>query len=417
MTTVQQCAMPLLRYIGVTQLTPQPVGSQLENCQPGDLDNSALAITQAIGEIHEVSPIENREVSTGTILYGPASVTLSATANSTTISSFTTYAAWMGNGNTIRIGGDDADNELVSATQLARPYNGATGTGKTATVYGDSFTLPSTYSRAISPLYLPNMLPMPVADSLEEFLQMAGWPMVVSPDGRGDLTPFFAFIRKSIGRPRVALATGAYDGTLGYVPRRLRFAPLPDQNYTLAYRAAANPPKFTRDDIVSPLNTLTVTGAGDANANQTYSYACDVNGYRAFIGLTHASYAIYFFPTSGAYILAPAVSLSTNPAAYYQSQAVTSPLGLYTNEGTATGSVAIATTDSGGGAGDPGTIIPIVDSAIELILIPMALQRFADTPSFRNAEARPGIEKQYRAALDKLRNSRVISAPRFVPYQ
>ncbi|EDY16916.1 hypothetical protein CfE428DRAFT_5545 [Chthoniobacter flavus Ellin428] len=413
--TVQQAARTLLSYIGVTQFTPQPAGSQLESCQPGDLDNVALALTQALHEVHEVSPIANREVSTGAMLYGPAAVTLDVTQGSTTIANLTGYAARM-NGGTIRIGGDDQDNELASQTQLARPYNGPTATGVAATIYGDSVTLPSNYSRAIGPLWLPNQFPMPIADSLEEFLRLSGWPMVVSPDGRGDLSPLFSFIRKSVGRPRVALALGAYDGTLDYVPRRLRVAPLPDQNYTLAFRAAANPPRFTRADIVSPLTTLTVSGSG-GDADQSYTYLCDINGYRAFLGVTRPGYAIFYAPWASAYVLASSLTgLSAAPASYWQSGAVTSPLGGYSNEGSATGTVSVMTSDSGGGAGDPGTVIPIVDAAVELILIPMALWRFTSTPSFRNSEAKPGIEKQYRIALDKLKNSRALTAPRQVTY-
>jgi hypothetical protein len=408
--------MPLLRHVGVTQLTPQPAGSQLESCQPSDLDNAALALTQAIAEVHEVSPIENREASTGALLYGPVSATVDVTQGSTTIANLSNYAARM-NGGTIRIAGDDQDNELASQTQLARPYNGATATGVAATIYGDTITLPATYSRAIGPLWLPNNYPMPIADSLEEFIQMSGYPMVVSPDGRGDLSPLFSFIRKSIGRPRVAMALGAYDGTIDYVRRRLRVAPLPDQNYTLAFRAAVNPPRFTRNDIVSPLTTLTVTGAGDSNANQSYSYLCDVNGYRLFTGVTHTAYAIFYAPWSSAYVIASSLTaVLAAPAAYWQSNAVTSPLGAFTNEGTATGTVTVTTSDSGSGAGDPGTLIPIVDAAVELILIPMALWRFASTPSFRNSEAKSSIEKQYRVALDKLKNSRALTAPRQTTY-
>lgn len=414
-TTCQQAALPLLRYQGITQLTPQPVGSALESCQPTDLDNAALAITQALGEIHEVSPIENREVSTGAYLHAPATLTLNVTQGSATISSLTTYASWMP-GCTIRIGGDDSDNELATQTTLARPFNGPTG-ATTATIYGDSVTLPSTVSRAISPIYVPNFGPMPIADSLEQFISLSGYPTVVSADGR-TLCPLLFGYRKSIGRPRVALAVGAYDGTLDYVQRRLRVAPLPDQNYSMAFRAAANPPKFTRNDIVSPLATLTVTGAGDSNVNQSYTYLCDINGYRAFTGVTHTAYAIFYAPWSSAYVICSILTaLLAAPTAYYQSNAVTSPLGAYTNEGTATGTTIVTTSDSGGGAGDPGTLIPIVDAAVELILIPLALWRFASNPGFRNESAKPGIEKQRNIALDKLKNSRVITNTRHASYR
>ena len=55
--TVQQVALRMLRYIGVTQFTPQAAGSELESLGPGDLEDVANAITGALQEIRGDQPL------------------------------------------------------------------------------------------------------------------------------------------------------------------------------------------------------------------------------------------------------------------------------------------------------------------------------------------------------------------------
>lgn len=407
--TVQDVILRILYFKGITQFTPQPAGSELEDCNNSDLDDALFALNGAMQEIHAAQPLVNMEESTGGYLHGPTAVTLTATAGSQVISALTTYAAWM-LGCTIRVQGDDQDNEIVSATRLARPFVGNSGAGLSAVVYGDCLTLPSNYSRAIAPVCLPNQLPLPICDSMDEFLRLAGWPAVVGLDGRATSTPFFYFIRKSIARPLVVLAQGAYDATLSSIPRRLRFAPMPDQAYPVGFRAALTAPRYTRADVVSPLVTLTASGAGDASANQSYTYLMDVNGYRMFKGVSSAAYAIFFHPGLGEYILCATLTAASTPAAYWSSDLVTSPLGTFTPNGTAVNTVTVTTSDTGGGEADPGTLLPIVDEAVESVLLPIALQRFTGTAGFKNEAAKPEIARQYKTAKDKLSNSRAIGA-------
>lgn len=407
--TLQPLILRIINYVGVTQFQPQPAGSELEDCTNGLLDDALAAVNGALQEIHALQPLINMEADTGYALRAPLHVTLTATTGSKTISAFSAYdATWMP-GCTLRMAGDDQDNRILSATTLARPYMGATGSGLGGTVYGDCLTLQSNESRAISPLTLPNQLPLQVCDDLAEFLRIAGYPLIVGPGG----TPMGGWWwtwKRSIGRPLVALAEGAYDPTLGTIPRRLRFAPMPDAAYALGYRVALNPPVFTRAQIVSPLTTLTVTGAGTSAANQVYTYVCDVAGYRYFAGNSTAAWSNFYHPTLGTYILAATLSAGATPAAYWQSALVSSPLGSYANEGTATGTVVVTTSDSGGGEADPGTLLPIVDAAVEDILLPIALQRFTASSLFKNEAAKKEIARQYAAAVDKLKNSRGASA-------
>ena len=417
MVTVQQAARPLLAAIGVTQLTPQPPGSELETLQPQNLDDAALCLTAAMQEMHQMQPLENMEQASGGFLNAPTPVTLTATQGSAAVSLTSGYDSWM-KGCTIRIAGDSQDNQILTATgagpyagTLAVPYSGSSGSGISATVYGDFLALPPSASRAISPVTLPNQLPLVICENYEEFLRLAGYPLITDAGGCPIPSPFFYFIQKSVSRPRIVYAQGAYDSTMGYVPRGLRFAPMPDVAYPVGFRVAMTAPRWTRDDIVSPLTTLTVTGAGDSNANQTYTYLCDINGFRAFNGVTHPAYVIFYAPWNSCYTLASALG-TTAPAAYYTANNATSPLGPYNNEGSATGTVNVATSDAGQGAGDPGTVIPIQDSYVESILIPMALQRFTATGSFNKDNSKAEILRQYKIALDALRNARAIGATR-----
>lgn len=414
--TVQQAALHLLPYIGTTSLTPQPVGSMLENVTNGDLDAVAVALTQALQEIHQMQPLANMEKSTGAYLYAPTSVTLTATLGSKTISALTTYAAWM-LGCTIRISGDDQDNEIASSTELARPYMGATGSSKTAVVYCDALTLDANHQRAIGPIFFPNQPPIEIVDTLDDFIRLAGYPGITGLNGRAYSWPYFYYTRKSTGRPCVAVGVGAYDSSLAHVPRRLKFAPMPEQAYPVGYRVAVNAPRFTRADIVSPLTSLTATGASsDTNVNQNYTYLCDVAGYRYFKGATSGAYSIFFHPTLGTYIIAATLAAGSTPAAYWESDLGTSPLGDFSIAGDATGPVTVTTSDTGGGTADPGTLIPIVDEAVESVFFPMALQAFTGSPCFKNESAKPEILRAYQTARSKLLNSRVTSATIRDPY-
>jgi hypothetical protein len=393
----------------VTQLGAEPAGSELEEASNWDLDVVAHCITAAMQEIHETQPLVNQEKATGGYLHAPTAVTVGVTQGSAVIGSFPAWASWMA-GCTVRVGGDDQDNELVSATLLARPYMGATGS-QSGTVFGDCLTLPAGVQRAIAPICLPNQLPLLICNNLDEFLRMANWPALVNLDGTSTVSPFYWFVRKSIGRPSVAMAQGAYDSTLAYIPRRLRFAPLPDQAYPVSYRAVMGAPRYTRTDIVSGVETIQVTGAGDASANQIYSYLCELAGYRMYYGFSNPAYSIFFHPGLGKYILASTLTpYLPAPSARWESDDVTTPLGSFSPVGGASGTLESSTTDIGGGLADPGTIVPLVDDAVELILIPMALQRFSGTPSFKNEAAKPEIARQYKTARDKLLNSRALGA-------
>jgi hypothetical protein len=400
--TVQQIAMRMLRYIGVTQLTPQTPGSELESLGPGDLEDVAMAITAAVQEIAAQGPSEVREAPGYAVLHAPTSISLNVTTGSATVSAVSGWSTWM-QGCTVRISGDDQDNELLSSTRLARAYLGATGS-VTATVYGDAVTLDETVGKVIAPLWLPNQLPLFPATNRMDFMRLGGYPLVTDSSGLAAPLPFYLYYRKPVSRPWVWFIDAAYDASLGYTQRRIRFSPMPAQAYSIAYTAAINPPRFTKDDIVSPLEQLIVSGAtSDTNANGNFQYICDVAGYRAFSNLN--DYVIFFHPGYGTYILADNLNPIFSLSAYWSSDSVTSPLGPYSPV-VATGDVTVSTSDSGAGAGDPGTIIPVPNGWVETILMPIALKRFTGTALFKNSAALPEIDRQYKLALRILADSK-----------
>jgi len=131
--------MRMLKYFGIQQLGPVTQPSNLEQVQPGDLDDLITELNAAMQELFDNAPSELMEQPRGALLLAPLAVTLTATQGSTVISGFTAFTAAMP-GCTIRLAGDTQDNEIVSATELASPF-AATGGPITATVFFDCVNL------------------------------------------------------------------------------------------------------------------------------------------------------------------------------------------------------------------------------------------------------------------------------------
>ena len=192
--TCQPVGLRLLRDFGVISLDTASPANQVNPIEAGDLDDVAGVMTAGLQDIFDLGPSEIREKPGGAYLQAPTSVTLTVTQGSTTISSLTTYASWM-LGCSIRIAGDDQDNELQSSTKIAVPYTGTSGS-VTATVYGDCIQLDDTVGRVIAPVTLPNQAPLIPAGTRAEFMRLAGYPLVTNAAGGPFEYPFFWFVRK-----------------------------------------------------------------------------------------------------------------------------------------------------------------------------------------------------------------------------
>ena len=242
--------MRMLKYIGVRQLAPEAAGSQLESVQPGDLDGVATAITGAMQEVFDAAPDEMREQRIGSVLYAPAGGTVSATQFSTAISNFTGYQSYMP-GCTVRLAGDAQDNELVSQTALERPYMGTTG-NVGITIYHDCLTLDPGVDHVSTPVELPNQAPLYAANDRLDFMRWVGVPLITDEAGNAMDFPFYHYYQRTVSRPRAWFAEGWYDPAQTQYVKRIRFGPMPDTNYPVAYRVALCPPRYSSEDIVAP---------------------------------------------------------------------------------------------------------------------------------------------------------------------
>lgn len=237
---------------GVRSLNSASPTDQANAIEDGDLDDIAGVMTQTFQEIDDLSPSEPRHRPGSAYLNAPTAVTLTATLGSTTISALTTSATWM-HGCTIRISGDDQDNELLTPTLLVRPYLGSTGSAKAATVYADCVQLDETIGEIISPMLLNGQLPIQAANTFADYLRLGNYPMLTDANGVGINTglPYFYFaVRKpDSNRPLIYFVDSLYTPTLDYVLRKIRLSPMPNTAVAISYQSGLNPIRIQATDI------------------------------------------------------------------------------------------------------------------------------------------------------------------------
>ncbi len=245
----------LLRDLGVMSLQPTVPGGQIVPIERGDVEDVAMVMSAGLQELWKHAPSDIKQKTGSLYLHAPVSVTLTATEGSTTVSAFTTWASWM-EGCTIRIDGDDQDNEIESATSLGRHYIGTSGSAKSATVYADCAVLDETVQQVMEPLFVAGpsgYWPLTMTNSHEQFARLANFPMVADGLGRAVSfsSAFYLFTRKATAnRPVVWIQDGQYDSAIAYVKRRVRFAPMPDQKNVVGCLFLMNPPRVIPDDLV-----------------------------------------------------------------------------------------------------------------------------------------------------------------------
>jgi len=79
----------------------------------------------------------------------PTTISIGVTAGSTEITGYTFTTTYC----TIRIDGDEIDNQIVGATTLRHPYAGETGT-VSAVIYGDALLVPSTIAEIATDFFI-----------------------------------------------------------------------------------------------------------------------------------------------------------------------------------------------------------------------------------------------------------------------
>lgn len=416
--TVQQFALACLRDLGITSLNPNNA-NETNVIRPLDLDAVAIAITQAFQEAGQDGAAEAMIQPGSAYIHNPTAITADVTLGSTTVANFTTFASWMV-GCTVRFGSDTQDNEVLSATLLARPFTGVTASGATATVYNDCLTLDATVEKIVGPITLQDNRQVFEVTNRQDFIFRGRFPVNESYGGRpipvytydASFLPFWALGPKQDDYyPAVYYLDTYLDQVNSVLYKRIRLSPMPNKAQSIGWTNKMTPIRVTRADIVSGLTTIVCTGASsDTNANQSYAYICDINGYRAFAGVTRPAYVIFYHPALSSYILAATASVGATPAAYWLCDLGSYPLGNFTATGTATGNITAVTTDTGAGAADPGTKIAMPNGWVESILLPIARKHVSALPNFKNTDILPQLTASAVAAKARLEKTAIAPA-------
>ena len=249
--TVQEIALDLLSYIGVTSLDPEENTNDLNQrgLQSVDLPMAARAITAAIQEIFDISPTAISEQRYADVIRAPKDITFTATKYSRQITDVVGWEDWM-DGCTVKVSGDGLDNEFISESELLRPYPRASGI-QSGTVYGDAIALPANIRNVLEPVESPNVWRLSASENRDNF-RMWNSPFMTGARGHGaGFTSYYTTQNKSIGEPVVYLVEPRHDPNLSYLRLFLRFNPMPSQDYPITFRVKVKPPIITAQDIGS----------------------------------------------------------------------------------------------------------------------------------------------------------------------
>lgn len=266
MMTAQQIALRLAKYIGVTSLDPADPANTANPLKPalvpGDIDDIVAAINGGLQELWDFAPAAMRYQRIGSFLRAPMPVTVDAQNYSKTVT-IHGYEPWMA-GCSLRFNGDVADNEIHTETTLLREYLGATATGVSATVYHDCITPDSSVLEIVGPVEIPQVRRLENAGSRAEFYcydrtQVGG-------DDYGHIWIKLNATAKQPAQPWAYFVDTDYSPDQDGLSVRLRFLPVPDTTYPIAYGARINAPSITAQDIGTtddPGTTFPIPGNWD----------------------------------------------------------------------------------------------------------------------------------------------------------
>lgn len=184
------------------------------------------AINGGLQKLHAIAPYHSK-ITTGSIpLDAPISATLGVTTGGVNVTGITFPIDQFYR--TIRISGDEIDNQIVGNSSLLHPYGGGTGTVN-ATIYCDAVAMPEPYDQMIGD---PRILE--TGTILTNF--MREW-------GRAS---------KSICRPSFYQAEANARNQNSVAPTVFRFDSLPDRAYRLESRFTLAPARIQFADLLSP---------------------------------------------------------------------------------------------------------------------------------------------------------------------
>lgn len=354
------------------------------NLSAGDEAAIAIALTGGIQEMFALGPTALSEQPYNGVLRTPQTVTFNATQYSTTISSFATWASWM-EGCTVQGLGDD--NELVSATQLLKPFMRSSG-AVTATVYADCIRLPDWVKNTMEPVSTPCYRRLNAATNREELSYWASG-CGCTPQVPTDYAPR----NKTTGEPCTYYVEPRYDPTAGALALFIRFNPMPRSAMPVGFRVKRKPPIVTTVDLTGE-SIVTVAGTLSPNAagNDYSVIATGYNGAPIFQP-ANPNY-ILFFTGAGWVLQAATGGLIQQVNCWSLNTTSLSPVGTYTPSGANTGAATITASGS--------TDLVIPTDWHESILLPFAKKRFLNHAAINNPSMAAAIMEDYRVAKVEL---------------
>jgi len=217
----------------------------------------ANAINGALQELWSKGPawFKRRELTAA--LHGPTSVTLMEVAhNSTALTGVMGWEDWMV-GCTVRMAGDNYDNEFVSATELLHPYQGTpkvAGFGEipifsdtAATVFGDAITLGPTVGSVLGCVRLADIRELTPVASRSEFNRANAY----HEGDYGERTLAVQAKRPMPGQPHSYWVDTIYSATDSATQPviRLRVTPLPVASFVLKWDSEIVQPAVEVDNL------------------------------------------------------------------------------------------------------------------------------------------------------------------------
>jgi len=249
--TVQELALRLLKYIGVTSLDSNAAGNgrNTMGLADGDIEDVAAAINGALQEIFAQGPVFGNEDRYADVLRAPQAVTVSIPSQYSKTCTITGYQSWM-MGCTIQIDGDPQQNEIRGASELLRPHAGTAGI-MGATVWADALALPDYTIAVVEPVEMP-LLPFlqPVSDRF----QFRSYNQPFQPTSRrgsqgGNYTRYIT-ANKQVGIPVVYLMERLFTRATGEHQIFLRVNPMPQTAYPISMGVTQKPISITSADII-----------------------------------------------------------------------------------------------------------------------------------------------------------------------
>lgn len=185
------------------------------------------AINGALQRLDAIAPFQSKTTLASLYLESAAAVSIGVTRGGTEITGATFSTDQYGR--TVRIAGDDIDNQIAGTTSLLHPYTGATGT-VTATIYSDAIALP------------------------EPYVELVGDPVIIET-GRTlahHRIRAVTWHKKRVGEPRCYWVEANAGNRSPVVPAVIRFDTMPDKIYRLEVGMILAPARVLFSDLLTP---------------------------------------------------------------------------------------------------------------------------------------------------------------------